>query len=159
MNTANDLLEREQRKKQLKVGYLIKLLKANNTFLKSISNNKSDMQDLSLLIDILKPYARLSLQDLDTSLDKCSSMPAQSIISAEKKKLLQDAGLPQLREPRFRSALSREELSNLAQRELGVSKSTLMKLGRGEMEKVIDNALENVDTLHTIAKRAASKER
>jgi hypothetical protein len=77
----------------------------------------------------------------------------------EKDELLKNAGLPQLRDPRFRSVLSREELSNLAQRELGVSKWKLMKLCRDEMEKVIENAFENVDTLNTIAKRSASKGR
>ena len=150
MNTANGLLEREQRKKQLKVAYLLKLLKANDAFLKSISNSKSGSRDLSLLIDVLKPYAQLSLQDLEAYLGQCSGKPAQGIINAEKEKLLQEAGLPQLRDPRFRAALSREELANLAQRELGVAKSTLMKVGRDDMEKIIENALENVDTLHTL---------
>jgi len=116
-----------------------------------------DWQDLTLLIDALKPYGRLTIDDLSSILQETTKR-SEGHANAERTELLKKAGLPQLQDSRLRLFFSREELSELAQRELGISKWKLMKMGRKGMDKVIQNALENVETLDTIARRASSKE-
>lgn len=126
-------------------------------FLRSLSEGQERSQELALFIDALKPYGTLTLDELISILeDKKNKRKSHADI--EKRELLRKATLSQLKDSEFRSLLSREELSELAQRELGISKWKIMKMSRNEMEKVIQNALENVETLDTIARRASSKE-
>lgn len=145
------------RRKQVRIAHLLKILKANETFLKSLSGDRGDRQYLTLFIDALKPYGRLTLDDLSSILREMTKR-SEGHANAERTEFLKKIDLPQLRDSGFRLLLSREELSELAQRELGISKWKLMKMSRKEMDKVIQNALENVETLDTIARRASSKE-
>jgi hypothetical protein len=144
-------------RRKVRVAHLLKILKANETFLKSLSGGQRDWQNLTLFIDALKPYGRLTLDDLSLILQETTKR-SEVHANSERREFLNKAGLSQLRDPGFRLLLSREELSELAQRELGISKWKLMKTSRKEMEKVLQNALENVETLDTIARRASSKE-
>ena len=144
-------------RRKVRVAHLLKILKANETFLKSLSGGQGDWQNLTLFIDALKPYGRLTLDDLSLILQETTKR-SEVHPNSERKEFLNNAGLSQLRDSGFRLLLSREELSELAQRELGISKWKLMKASRKEMEKVLQNALENVETLDTIARRASSKE-
>jgi len=132
-------------------------LKANETFLKKISRDQGDWQNLTLFIEVFKPYSQLTLDDLSLIL-KETTKQSEGHSSAERTEFLKNVDLSQLRDPGFRLLLSREELSELAQRELGISKWKIMKMGKKGINEFIQNALENVDTLNIIAKRASSKE-
>jgi len=109
-----------------------------------------------LLINTLKPYGRLTLDDLSSILQE-TKKGSKGHVNAERTEFLEKAGFSQLRDSGFRLLLSRKELSELAQRELGISKWKLMKMSKKEMNAVIQNAIENVETLDTIARRASSK--
>jgi len=143
--------------RKVRVAHLLKILKANEAFLKNLSGGHGDWHDLTSFIDVLKPYGRLTLDDLSSILRETVKR-SEDHVSKQRTEFLKKAGFSQLRNSGFRLLLSREELSEMAQKELGISKWKLMKMSRKEMDKVIQNALDNVETLDTIARRASSKE-
>ena len=132
-------------------------LRAARNFVKDIDRDHPTSQALDDLVRVLQPYSRLTLRDIESIL-RLTSKERVSIISDRRRKELETITLEQLRDESLRNLLSNEELALVAQHVLGMARSSLIKIGRKGMEAAIDNALENIQTLNTIAENASRSE-
>ncbi len=139
------------------LGDAIIVLKATRNFLREIGRNPSSSQLLDELIVLFEPYRRLNIKDLESTL-RIVSRRKNMMISDERVGQLDTISFDHLKDPKIRQSLSDAELALLAQRILGIAKWNLIKGGRKKMEAAIDNALENSQTLNTIAENASKSE-
>lgn len=139
----------------MKVKDATKQIEATVTFLNKIDKVTSANEPLRILLDILKPHENSSLQEVQAALDFWLEKKQPRYLNVTKPEILKTFGLAELQDRNARALLSRGELSELAQRELGLSRSNLMRLSRKEMETMIDNALDNLKTLDTIGRLAS----
>jgi hypothetical protein len=139
------------------LGDALIVLKAARNFLRDTSKDPSSSHALDELIALLQPYRRLSLRDVESTL-RIASRRKDFVLSEERLRHLATIRFDQLKDPKIRQAFSNEELAILAQRLLGIAKWNLIKSGRKKMEAAIENALENFQTLNTIAENASKSE-
>jgi hypothetical protein len=148
--------EKPRKKRELsEVQEVSVLLKATQQYLFKI-NKYQDSDKLKQLIQILKPYKNLTLNDIDNALK--IGVKSKNIKQNIDYIKVKDITFEQIQDSNIRKTLSREELALVAQKELGISKWRLLKLSRSEMDIEIENAIENYQTLNTIAKNASKME-
>lgn len=139
------------------IGEVLKTVKVLETLLKSVGASADEQEKLSTLIDFLSGFRNMTFDQLADEL-KVKTRKGRTRHSSDAWLLeLHDKSLSDLRNPHIRYSLSRRALSELAQRELGLSRAMLMKMSRREMEVTIRRAIENTDTLSSIAKHAATE--
>ena len=136
---------------------VIQSLSAFEQMLRKLEGGAGAAEDIGRMTRMLKPLGNRTLEDLERILKNTPAEKGRQI-SEERLRFLSKVELQQLADSSFRSSLSRDELALVAQRELGISKWRLLKTSRQEMDKTIQNALENLETLNTIADQASRQE-
>lgn len=131
------------------------LLLSLRQFLLKMEVDSQKILMIDHITNMLKPYDVLSFIDVQNAfLDNFGKNKLDVIEKLEK---IKNININDIKSKEFRDGLTKGELAVIAQRELGISRWKLIKLNRDEMDKEIEAAFENINTLDIIGKNARRK--
>lgn len=133
----------------------MKLIREFQSLLKNVEPTGTSSLELERFLETMKPLSSLDLDGFGNIVRGAVPKKIKKI-DPELEKLLNTTPPLVLLKSDHIKQLPREELSDLAVRHLGLSKSKLMKMRRSDMEMYIQSAIKNAETLDTIAKRASN---
>lgn len=139
----------------VKISHVMKLIREFQSLLKNVEPTGTSSLELERFLETMKPLSSLDLDGFGNIVRGAVPKKIKKI-DPELEKLLNTTPPLVLLKSDHIKQLPREELSDLAVRHLGLSKSKLMKMRRSDMEMYIQSAIKNAETLDTIAKRASN---
>lgn len=153
--------EQADKKSRVRLNDLIRTLKAAEDILKLESGEKGDLKSfMRELRRTLNPYKNLSgnkfLDILKSSLLEIDAKQAGILHEHPSIQFdIQKVSLGKLKTLLSRNTLTKEQLLLVGKRRFGLSKGTLRKSKKEEVRDQIISAIENIETLNAIKRKAA----
>jgi len=153
--------EVEGAKPEIKLNDLIKILQALEKICEvSSSENAQIVSFIKELRYALRPHKSVSGYEF-LDLIRNPSFWESSTLRRKKKKnkevrprLTTIMSFDEIRELLSKGTMSKEQLLNIAEKQFGLSKGTLQKLKKEEIRNKIESAIQNIETLKAIQRKA-----
>lgn len=139
---------------EVPVSRVLKLLRAYENLLAQVSTAGTETDELRQLMDLLFLYKHLTIKQLRDRIE-ASNDHREGNFSQRMRDLIETTSINQLRNRNFLRTLTKEELAVVSNKLLGLSKSLILRTNRKDAEQLIRRAIENRDTLDTIAWHAS----
>lgn len=145
-------------KNEVKLIEFVRLLKnIEKLYSKNLGNNPELVKFLKQFTSILETYKSYSTEEFLTIL---RSLKASKIPNKKNKKILDNIDIQKLsffdlRKLLENPAISKEELLELGEKKLGISKGANKRLNKEQLKELIESAIKNVETLDVIKHKAS----
>lgn len=152
--------KKEKTQPEIKLRYLIKILRATEGVLQASSGNEEHITFIQELRNILNPYGSLDAKKfLDLLKDFLSTNVKKQTETTKRHEKAQidveHISFDELRGLFSRNVLSKRQLLIIAEKRLGLSKGTLQKMRKEDIQHRIESAIQNIETLKAIKRKAA----
>lgn len=159
-----EILKKEKKhedvQSEAKVQDLVRGLKGIEQILQISPANKEQLAFVREFRNILNPYRAVSGSQFLNSLENYLSMNIGKGIEARKRQEkiqidVEHISFEEIRSLISKNILSKEKLLTIAEKRLGLSKGTLRKMKKEKIHDQIEGAIQNIETLEVIKRKAS----